>query len=946
MSRPVPSRAVAALACGLMAGARVAAQAPAPRAPATSPAATSPAAARTSADLPRIPFEQYALPNGLRVILHRDPKLPVAHVNLWYHVGSADERLGRSGFAHLFEHLMFQGSTNAGQDYLKYMERAGANLFEGGVNGTTNFDRTNYFETVPAGSLETVLWAESDRLATLADAIDKAKLDNQRDVVKNERRQSYENQPYGRAYKLLLGTMFPVDHPYGHDVIGTHEDLTAASLDDVRAFFRTYYTPNNLSLVVAGDFDPAEARRLVAKYFGPIPPGPALDRPKRVPVALSGERVVVANDRVPLARAYVAWPAPAYFDPGDAELDLAGLVLADGLSSRLQRALRYDRQLAADVAAFQYSLERHGVFVVQATAREGVALDTVERAVHAEIARLARTGPTAAELARAKAKWELGYLAGLERIGGFGGVSDRLNEYATYLGTPDGFAFDVLRHRNATAEQVRQAAARYLDTPNRVVARFVPEPSARDVASAAPLDRKQEPPLGADRAFTAPAVDSARLANGMAVYVVRRPALPKVAVRLATRAGSLDDPAGKEGAAVLAGQVMRRGTATRGALALEDALGDLGASLEATVGRESSALTLDVRAADLGPALTLVADVAQRPAWAPAEVERERKARLDQLAQEAVEPNAIARVAAQAVAFGPDHPYGRPVGGTPATVAGVTRADLAAWHQARWRPGSSALVLVGDVTLADARRLAEAAFGGWTGGEAPRRAAVPPARAMAPGRVYLVDRQDAAQTVVAQVLPAIPRPSPEYYALSLADAVWGGGYGTRLNLNLRQNKGYSYGVFSQPRLYAEGGMWVASGGVQTDKTRESVAEFVREQKDLAGARPITAQELADARGARVRGYAQAFEAAPSVAARIAGLWTVGLPLSELRREPEALAAASLDAVNAAARRYADPARGALLLVGDRSKVEPAVRALGLGPVVALDPRGAPLPTAP
>jgi len=257
------------------------------------------------------PTWTYALPNGLRVVLHPNKKLPVVHVNLWYHVGSADERLGRSGFAHLYEHLMFQGSVNATADYLKYMERAGANLFEGGVNGTTDFDRTNYFETVPSGNLETVLWAESDRLATLATAITPAKLDNQRDVVKNERRQGLENVPYGRAFKLMFETMFPINHPYGHDVIGTQEDLTAASLEDVRAFFRTYYTPNNLSLAITGDFDPAEAKRLIEKYFSGIPPGPALDRTKRHPVTLTGERLVVVNDRVPLARSYVAWPTPA-----------------------------------------------------------------------------------------------------------------------------------------------------------------------------------------------------------------------------------------------------------------------------------------------------------------------------------------------------------------------------------------------------------------------------------------------------------------------------------------------------------------------------------------------------------------------------------------------------------------------------------------------------------
>src|SRR5687768_16601356 len=309
------------------------------------------ALAQTS--VPKIQFEKYTLPNGLQVILHVDKKLPVVHVNQWFHVGSANERLGRSGFAHLFEHMMFQGSKNANKEYFEYVEAAGANLLEGGVNGTTDQDRTNYFATVPSGNLENLLWIESDRLATLPDALDKAKFDNQVMVVQNERRQGLENSPYGRWNKLMLEALFPIGHPYYNDVIGAHEDLRAASLDDVKDFFRTYYSPNNLSLVIAGDFDPAEAKRLVEKYFGPIPPGPALTRPAKSSVRLNGEKIVTAYDRVPQERTYFAWHTPALFDAGDAELELAASVLTNGLSARLNKALLYDRQLASNVIAFQ-----------------------------------------------------------------------------------------------------------------------------------------------------------------------------------------------------------------------------------------------------------------------------------------------------------------------------------------------------------------------------------------------------------------------------------------------------------------------------------------------------------------------------------------------------------------------------------------------------------------
>ncbi|HEY0788128.1 MAG TPA: pitrilysin family protein, partial [Thermoanaerobaculia bacterium] len=345
----------------------------------TKPAASPQAAA------PKVEFEKYTLPNGLDVILHVDRKLPIVHVNQWYHVGSKNERVGRTGFAHLFEHMMFQGSKNASEEYFVFAERAGANLREGGVNGTTNSDRTNYFVTAPSGSLEFLLWLESDRLATLADALDQAKLDNQIEVVRNERRQGLENQPYGRAFKLISENLHPAGHPYSWSVIGSHEDLKAASLDDVKEFFRTWYTPNNLTLVVAGDFDPAEAKALIAKYFGPIPAGPALDRPALFIPKLDGEKIVEVADRVPQERTYIAWPVPERFSADEAALDVAATILTDGLSSRLNKVLVYDRQLASNVSSFNWANEIGGGFIVIATARPGASLAEIETTVTEEI---------------------------------------------------------------------------------------------------------------------------------------------------------------------------------------------------------------------------------------------------------------------------------------------------------------------------------------------------------------------------------------------------------------------------------------------------------------------------------------------------------------------------------------------------------------------------------
>ncbi|REJ79161.1 MAG: insulinase family protein [Acidobacteria bacterium] len=888
---------------------------------------------------PKIEFEKYTLPNGLEVILHVDRKLPIVHVNQWFHVGSANEVDGRTGFAHLFEHMMFQGSKNASRDYLKYVEAAGANLLEGGVNGTTSNDRTNYFATVPSGNLENLLWVESDRLATLPEALTKENLDNQRDVVKNERRQGLENQPYGRWFKIMGETAYSEGHPYWHPVIGSHEDLTAASEDDVREFFRTYYTPNNLSLVIAGDFDVEATKRMIEKYFGTIPAGPPLERPAKGMPKLDGERFVKVNDRVPLARTYLGWHMPGYFQPGEAELTLVATILTDGLSARLNKALVYDKQLAANVNSFTFGRNLTGSFVLFATARPDADLGEIEKIIFEEISRLGKEGPTQEELDRAKTKWEFNFIAGLERIGGFGGKADLLNQYNTFLGDPGKFEEDLARHRKVTVDGVKDAVSKYLDTENRVRMHFVPERSGRpsDVA----IDRTQEPPLGGDRPFNAPEVETAKLENGMDVFVVSKPELPKVAVALSTRAGAVADPAGKAGTAALANRVMRRGTDSLSALEIDEKLGNLGTSIGGGAGRESGGLSMEVLTRNLDSALEVMADIAINPSFPDEEFDREKKQTLDNLAQAASNPNSVANRVAYMLAFGKDHPYGRPTGGLPGTVQKITKADLVAFHDRYWKPGSSALVFVGNLSLQEAVAKAREHFGSWSGGSAPA-VNIPAANSDAAGKVYLIDRQGAAQTVVNHILPGPPRKSDDYYALSLANTVYGGGFGTRLNLNLREDKGYSYGVFAFPNFMSRDGIWLASGGVQTDKTKESAVEFVKELKYIAGEKPISNEELETARKTRVRGYAQQFESYGRIAGQILSLWLEGLPMTELQQEPEELNKLQLGAVNAVAQKYAKPDGTALLLVGDLSKIEQGIRELNLGEIIILDVEGNPV----
>jgi zinc protease len=636
----------------------------------------------------------------------------------------------------------------------------------------------------------------------------------------------------------------------------------------------------------------------------------------------------------------MGWIGPPYFTPGDAELELTSRILTDGLSSRLNKVLVYEKQLCTAVSSFNNSQEIAGAFIVIATARPGVKLAEIEAIITEEIARLAKSGPTPAELARAQTKQEFEFVSGLERIGGFGGKADLLNQYNTYLGDPGRLREDLGRHRKATAADVQKTVDRWLNTSHRVLIRFHPETSGR--AEGAALDRAAEPALGADRPFRAPEVGAARLENGLEVFVVERADLPKVAVAFATRAGSVADPAGKEGVAHLTVANIDMGTPTRQALAVEEALGDLGASLSGFAAREFAQLSFEVLKRNLPASLAIVSDVVRRPTFPAEELERERKRHLDNLAQQAKNPNAVANRVRNALAFGPDHPYGRPGTGLPATVEGITRDDLQRFHAERWRPAGSALVLVGAVTLNEAVALARTHFGAWKG-EAPAALPIGPPRPAPPGKLYLIDRQDSAQSVITQFLPAPPRRTDDYYALQLADAVWGGGgFGNRLNLNLREDKGYSYGVFSTLSLYQAAGLWFGSGGVQTNKTKESVVEFRKELADIAGARPITPAEFDAAKVRWVRGYAQRFESFSRVAEQVADLWAQELPMTELQTESDQIETTTLEAALAAARKYARPESSALLVVGDRAQIEPGLRELAGLEIVVLDGDGKPV----
>src|SRR5437867_3712880 len=638
-------------------GSLAGAQTPPAKAPtkSTSQAGAKPAAAKPAPlAVPQLKFEKYKLENGLEVILSEDHRLPMVAVNLWYHVGPANELPGRTGFAHLFEHMMFEGSRHVpGSSHFHYLEAAGAS----DINGTTDFDRTNYFETLPSNQLGLALWLESDRMGYLPDKLDQASLSNQQDVVRNERRQSVENAPYGVVEEGLFHQLFPKEHPYYGEVIGSHQDIQSAKLEDVRNFFKLYYAPNNASLAIVGDFNPDKARELVQKYFGPLKRGEEVPKIKAHTPPITSERRAVIQDNVQLPRVYMAWLTSPMFKPGEAEADLAATILGGGKSSRLHKELVYEEQIAQDVSVNQQSLILGSVFEVQVTAKAGVKLEDLEKMINTELDAFRKDGPTAEELMRARNVIESRIIAGLETLGGFGGVADRLNSYNHFLGTPDFLAADIARYESASVESLKAFAQNQLANNQRVVvygvpgkqdlAAEVPTPKAetKDTAKLGgePVNpdaewRKDPPKPGPSTPLHLPAPQEFKLSNGLTVLYSERPGLPVVAASLVLRSGSGANPPDKPGLASFTARMLQQGTSSRNALQIADGAADLGASLGSRASMDSSSVGTHVLTRNFPEALELLADVALHPTFPKDEIERVRKEREAALVQEKDDP--------------------------------------------------------------------------------------------------------------------------------------------------------------------------------------------------------------------------------------------------------------------------------------------------------------------
>ncbi|HEX2052769.1 MAG TPA: pitrilysin family protein [Actinomycetota bacterium] len=883
-----------------------------------------------------LPFEHYELDNGLDVILRKDDRIPVASVNIWYSVGSADETEGRRGFAHLFEHMMLQGSRHAPGDYFRRLQAVGAT----GVNGNTSPDRTAYVEDVPSSQLELALWAESDRMGFLLDAVDLPTLRNQQSVIRNERRERVENAPYGLAQEEVYRQLFPPSHPYHHSAFGSHTDIQSAELDDVRDFFRRYYGPNNASLSIAGNIDVRRTKVLVEKYFGSLRRGPEPPEVRAEPVRITSPRRATLTDTVELPRVYLAWIVPEAFAQGDAEASLTARMLGGGKASRLYRDLVHDLQIAQSVVADHIGLAHGSVFQITATAKPGHTPGELESAIRTVLDRMAEDGPGKEELAAAKVSTKAILVKSLEATSG---VADRLNAYNYFLGEPDYLQEDLERFDAVTAEDVRGFLGRFLRQTQGVTVSVVPgekvlppDPPAPPVDAAPSVSERRaspEPwryevpgPIDAPEAEL-PVPDTFRLDNGLTVYLVRRPELPLVTVQLTARSGSSDDPDELPGLAAFTSEMLNEGAGERGAIDIANHLTALGSTLETGSSREASWVIVQALKPNLDATAEVFADVVRRPAFPDAEVRRIRTEVLAGLQQQRSRPLTTAFKVMWAEQYGAGHPYSHLVSGTEEGVRALTRTDLVSFYEGAFVPANSALILTGDLDLREAQELAESRFGDWEGSTA-QPDPVPPA-APTPERVYLVDRPGAPQTAVVLSQPAVARHDPDFEKMLLVNGVLGDLFSSRLNSRLRQVEGFTYGADSQLTQSPYPGLLHVSMSVDRPQTGRAVEVALEEVVRLRDG-GMTQTELDEVRQALVRSLPNRFRTNADVAGSIAHLFALDVSQEYFRTLERTLSRVTLEDVNALLRRSLVPEAMKLVAVGDRAAVEPQLAALSLG----------------
>jgi zinc protease len=861
--------------------------------------------------MPGLQFAKTTLSNGLDVIIHRRGHLPLVAVNLWYHVGSKNEERRQRGFAHLFEHLMFEGSEHFPSDFFKPLQRLGAS-----VNGSTSADRTNYFEDVPAAHLELALAMESDRMGHLLAVLNDSKLRIQKDVVKNEYRQNYANRPYGQVWRTLAEALYPPAHPYSWLTIGVMEDVEAATREDVESFFRRYYVPSNASLCLVGEIEPERGFALAERYFGTLTGGTKSLLPWAHLPRLADDVTIRLYDRVELDRDYLIWHTVPQFHADDPPLSLLADILARGKSSRLYRRLVVEEALAQDVSAYQAGRELAGTFGIVVTLRPGQAWARARAVVEEEITNIADLEVRADELERVQNGRLAGFVYALDQIGGFGGVADRLNAYNIYVGDPGRITSDLELYQKVTPDEISNVASQYLVAQHRVELTVLGGPPLVVVP---PLDRSVAPQPASVVVFRVPKPEIRTLRCGAPLCVTQSRDLPIVALSVFVGAGAGAHGPQQGGLASLTAGMMDEGTASRSSQALAEAAERMGTSLHTSSGWDGSNLSFQCLTPHLEDSLDLAVDVLLNPVFPESEWTRVRGQTLAALRAERDRAEAIGYRGLLRELYGASHPYRTSVDGDEESVARLELESLRRFYQAHYRPSRASWIAAGDIDPDGMAEMLDAKLGSWTGSAEP----LPPIEGGSitlKSKLVLLDRPRSAQAVILVGHIGVPRLHPDHTDLLVLNQILGGLFTSRLNRKLREEKGFTYGIRSHFDFRRGAGPFSVSAAVQTDRVAEALDDVRQELVDIVSSRPPTVVELDDARRALIEGHARQFETPSALVSRFGSLFLHDLPFEHHSGYAERLEGVTVSSLMATAGRQIRPEELVAVVVADADAV--------------------------
>ncbi len=884
------------------------------------------------ADDVNLSFEKYVLPNGLKLLVYEDHKAPIVAVNVWYHVGSKNEKLGKSGFAHLFEHLMFNGSENFNDDYFQAIERIGGT----DVNGTTNFDRTNYFQNVPTSALDQVLFLESDRMGHMLGAVDQELLDEQRGVVQNEKRQG-ENQPYGKQFDMLTKAMYPKGHPYSWTVIGEMEDLNAASLEDVHEWFKSFYGAANAVIAIAGDVEPKEVYEKVLNYFGDIPSGPTIAR-KEVSIPVhNGDTYEVYEDRVPETRIVMAWNTPPFGHKEDVHFDLVSAILSGGKNSRLYKKLVYEMQIASTVNAYEYSKEIASNFIVEVNVKPGKEKNEVQKVLMDELTNLIENGPTEEELKRVKATYFSNFIKGLERIGGFGGVSDILASNETYFGDANYYKTVLKYVEEASSEDLKRTMQKWLTKGKHTL---ICNPFPDYTVTESTIDRSKLPELGEQKASSFPTIERSKLSNGMNIVLAKRKGSSTVVMNLMFDAGYKTDFLSSPGTAALAMNLMDEGTKDLNSLEISEKLELLGASISTFSSQDNSNVYLNTLKPSLNESIALFADIVLNPSFPETEFERLKKEQLNNIEKEKANPITMALRSMNKYMYGEDHPYSNPYTGTgyKSTVSQLSRKNAIDFYDTWIRPNNATLVVTGDVDMEDLKSTLENSLGKWKKGAIPEIEFQEP-KVDSKNTLYLIDRPESQQSLIlagnlTEKYGAVPE-----IALEQMINILGGSFTSRINMNLREDKHWSYGAAGIVLGNKEKRPFIVYAPVQTDKTAESVIEIRKELSQFVSDKPATQSELDKVKTNQILQLPGQWETNASVNSSLANIVKYELPDDYYKKYDSNVKNLSLADITEVSKDVVKPDAVNWFMVGDKSKIAEKLSTLGFDAIIEIDADG-------